>query len=74
MLSDHGIKAHSEHATGSAVSAIVAKASEIDATYIVMGSHGHTALYDLLVGSTTHGVLKSSPCPVVIVPPPAKSK
>jgi len=35
----------------------------------VMGSHGHTALYDLLLGSTTHGVLFRAPCPVVIVPP-----
>ena len=26
-------------------------------------------LYDLLVGSTTHGVLLRAPCPVVIVPP-----
>jgi nucleotide-binding universal stress UspA family protein len=69
MLSDRGIKAHSESAAGAAITAIVSKAREIDAAYIVMGSHGHTALYDLLVGSTTHGVLKDSPCPVVIVPP-----
>jgi nucleotide-binding universal stress UspA family protein len=34
----------------------------------VMGSHGHTALYDLLVGSTTHGVLMRAICPVVIIP------
>jgi nucleotide-binding universal stress UspA family protein len=67
-LSARGIKAHSESSTGSAVNAIVGKATEIDAAYIIMGSHGHTALYDLLVGSTTHGVLKNSPCPVVIVP------
>jgi nucleotide-binding universal stress UspA family protein len=33
-----------------------------------MGSHGHTAFYDLLVGSTTQGVLKKAPCPVLIVP------
>ena len=38
------------------------------ADYIVMGSHGHTPLYDLLVGTTTHGVLKNARCPVVIVP------
>jgi nucleotide-binding universal stress UspA family protein len=38
----------------------------------VMGSHGHTAFYDLLVGSTTHAVLKRAKCPVVIVPPRAQ--
>lgn len=73
-LSDRGIKAHSESASGSAVNAIVTKAKDMGAAYIVMGSHGHTALYDLLVGSTTHGVLKHSPCPVVIVPPHKAAK
>jgi nucleotide-binding universal stress UspA family protein len=32
------------------------------------------ALYDLLVGSTTHGVLMRAPCPVVIVPPAKNAK
>jgi nucleotide-binding universal stress UspA family protein len=32
-----------------------------------MGSHGHTALHDAFVGSTTGRVLKHAPCPVVIV-------
>jgi nucleotide-binding universal stress UspA family protein len=33
-----------------------------------MGSHGHGALYNLLVGGTASGVIQKSPCPVVIVP------
>ena len=53
---------------GVAVTAILAKARSTGARYIVMGSHGHGAMYDLLVGSTTHGVLKQAPCPVLIVP------
>lgn len=43
-----------------------AKIARVD--YIVIGSHGHTAAYDLLIGSTTHGVLRKSLCPVVVVP------
>jgi nucleotide-binding universal stress UspA family protein len=39
-----------------------------------MGSHGHGAFYDLLVGSTTQGVLKRATCPVVIVPTSKKKK
>lgn len=54
--------------TDSPVAAILEQARECQADYIVMGSHGHTAFYDLLVGSTTHGVLHRAPCPVVIVP------
>jgi nucleotide-binding universal stress UspA family protein len=47
---------------------IVEEAERRSADYIVMGSHGHTALYDLLVGSTTGGVLKKAPCPVIVIP------
>lgn len=54
------------------VESILTAAKEEQAGYIVMGSHGHSALYDLIVGSTTHGVLDKAPCPVLIVPP-AKS-
>jgi nucleotide-binding universal stress UspA family protein len=38
------------------------------ADLIVIGSHGHGSLYNLLVGSVATGVLKSARCPVVIVP------
>lgn len=58
--------------TGGPVAHILQQAEEHHADYIVMGSHGHTAFYDLLVGSTTHGVLLRAPCPVVIVPPKEK--
>lgn len=53
---------------GPPVMHIVEQAAACEADYIVMGSHGHTAFYDLLVGSTTHGVLMRAKCPVVIVP------
>jgi universal stress protein A len=36
---------------------------------IVVGSHGHTAFYDLLVGGTTQAMLRKATCPVVVVPP-----
>lgn len=53
---------------GAPTAHILAEAERLDADYIVMGSHGHTALYDLLVGSTTHGVLSRAHCPVVVIP------
>ena len=55
---------------GPPIRLIVEQAKTLGAAYIVMGSHGHTALYDLLVGSTTHGVLMRAGCPVVITPAP----
>ena len=54
--------------SGPAQTGIVDQAQKHQADYIVMGSHGHTAFYDLLIGSTTQNVLRKAPCPVVIVP------
>ena len=62
------IEAETAQLVGSPVQHILAEAERVGADYIVMGSHGHTALYDLLVGSTTHGVLMRARCPVIIVP------
>lgn len=35
---------------------------------IVVGSHGHTALYNLVVGTVTQALIRHAPCPVVVVP------
>lgn len=67
-LKNQFVKTESVQVTGSPVPLIIEQAETQGADYIVMGSHGHTAFYDLLVGSTTHGVLMRAKCPVVIVP------
>jgi nucleotide-binding universal stress UspA family protein len=54
--------------TGAAVPCIVAEARKLKASLIVIGSHGHTAFYDLLIGGTARGVLQRATCPVVVVP------
>jgi nucleotide-binding universal stress UspA family protein len=72
-LESESISVETVQAVGAPVQHIAAEAERTSASYIVMGSHGHTALYDLLVGSTTHGVLKRAQCPVVIVPAGKKS-
>jgi nucleotide-binding universal stress UspA family protein len=53
---------------GSSPDEILDLAQEHAATLIVMGSHGHGALYRLFVGSVTTAILKDAPCPVLIVP------
>ena len=53
---------------GAAVDEIVSQAKLQGADYIVLGSHGHGALFHLFSGSVVTGVLKHSPCPVVVVP------
>uniref|UniRef100_UPI0040495246 universal stress protein n=1 Tax=Cephaloticoccus sp. TaxID=1985742 RepID=UPI0040495246 len=54
------------------MTSIIEQARKSRAAYIVIGSHGHSALYDLLAGSTATGVIKRAPCPVLVVPPAGK--
>lgn len=54
--------------SGQPVPLIVEQARTLPADYIVMGSHGHSAFYDLVAGSTTSGVMKRAICPVIVVP------
>ncbi len=53
---------------GLAVDDIVAQAVQRTATYILLGSHGHGALYHLFGGNVVTGVLRHAPCPVLVVP------
>jgi nucleotide-binding universal stress UspA family protein len=73
-LQADGITAVTRHRTGLAVVGIVEEAKKLDVDYIVLGSHGHGAVYDILVGSTAYGVLKKAKCPVVIVPAAPRKK
>lgn len=53
---------------GNAALHILEEADEHDAAFIVIGSHGHTAFFDLVLGSTTQTVLKRAQRPVVVIP------
>lgn len=43
-----------------------------DADLLVLGSHGHGAFHDALVGSTSLHVVRHAPCPVVLLPDPTR--
>jgi len=47
--------------------------SAMDAELIVLGSHGHSAVHDQLVGSTSMRAIHQSSCPVVILPDPRRA-
>ncbi len=57
------------YAVGISGPAILARARELSADYIVMGLHDHGALHDLTAGSTTRRVLQTATCPVLVIPP-----
>ena len=46
---------------------LVRLARERDAAAIVVGTHGHQAVREILVGSTARDVIRTAPCPVTVV-------
>ena len=54
--------------SGSAVIEILAMAEQYEIDMIVMGSHGHGAWYELVVGTVSEGVVHRASCPTLIVP------
>jgi nucleotide-binding universal stress UspA family protein len=73
-LTAQGLEVSSVLTEGPAAPHILELAAKRKADVIVLGSHGHTAFYDLVVGSTTHAVLRKAPCPVLIVPQSTKTR
>ncbi|MBM3182371.1 MAG: universal stress protein [Chloroflexi bacterium] len=65
-----GIEAQANLMKGDPVELILKHAEDMDACMIVMGSHGHSLLRKVLVGSVAEGVLRDSLCNVLIVPAP----
>lgn len=63
-----GLEVETHAFIGLAVDDILDQAAKHKADYILLGSHGHGALYHLFSGSVVTGVLKRSSCPVIVVP------
>ena len=53
---------------GYLASEIINHAEKLKSDLIIMGSHGHGIIHDLLLGSISHNVINNSPCPVFIIP------
>src|SRR4030095_12752898 len=63
-----GLEVHAFHIQGPIVDKVLDEAEKHGAELIVVGSHGHGALFEFLVGSVTSGILRASKCPVLVVP------
>jgi nucleotide-binding universal stress UspA family protein len=53
---------------GATVETILHQAAKCNAEMIVIGSHGHGALYKALVGSVSEGIIRKASCSVLIIP------
>lgn len=53
---------------GEIIPAILREAQKLESAMVIVGSHGHSAIHHFLVGSVSKGLLKSAPCPVLVIP------
>ncbi len=67
-LRQAGIEASALLIRGAIIETILNEAQRFEADLLIVGSHGFGAMYDLLVGSSSRGVLKRSEIPVLVVP------
>lgn len=64
----NGLDATALLVQGSTADTILKEATKLNVDIIILGSHGHGSLYQILVGSVSEGVLQKSECPVLIIP------
>ncbi len=67
-LRDDGLEATALLVQGPTAETILDEAERRGAALIVMGSHAHGLVHELLSGSVTRAVLRRATCPVVLVP------
>src|SRR5262249_8567007 len=65
----HGVDIDLEVLEAHPVEAILARAASLDASLIVLGTHGAGGFRRFVLGSVTEKVLRRASCPVLTVPP-----
>jgi nucleotide-binding universal stress UspA family protein len=73
-LRRRGVTVRSLLLAGDAATQIVDMATKARAGMIVMGTHGRSALFNLVMGSVAQQVVRDSPCPVLAVRNPDSTK
>ena len=63
----HGLTVETAVMSGKPAQAIVERAKDGGFDLIVMGTHGRTGLFHVVMGSVAARVLRSAPCPVLTV-------
>ena len=67
-IASAGLEADTLLVVGDFVETILTEANRLESDLIILGSHGHGVVYDLLIGSVCEGVVRRASCPVLITP------
>lgn len=66
FLAEHGIESEMKIAYGDPVDEIRKEAAAGDYDFIVVGSHGRSAVGQVFLGSVSKALLEEAPCPVLV--------
>ncbi len=66
-----GIEARAVMRSGIPFSEVIDTAKDEEVDLIVMSTHGYSGIKHLMLGSLAEKVVRSAPCPVLVVPPAA---
>lgn len=67
-LQTDGLDATALLIRGPTVETTLKEADNLKAELVVVGTHGHGAVYDVLIGSYSAGIIRRSKLPVLVVP------
>jgi nucleotide-binding universal stress UspA family protein len=67
LAEEHHVTLHTHVLAGHPVRDIVQLASELKADLLVVGSAGHSELYERMLGSRADRIVHLAPCPVLVV-------
>jgi len=67
-LRDRGLQATALLLQGYPVDTLLHEAERLEVALVVAGSHGHGAMFDLLIGSVSEQLIRRSVRPVLVVP------
>ena len=68
IFNDRGVEYTAEAIYGSPARVLLEHSKSKEYDLIIMGSHGHSNISGLFLGSVTHKVLNTIYCPVLVVP------
>ncbi len=71
LFSNFGITAKTIVKYGNPKKEIINVAKEVNATLIIMGTHGYGRLEEIVIGSNTLKVITNAPCPIMAISHPA---
>ncbi len=67
-LRESGIDTKGLLSQGSVIDVILQKSKQLGVDIIIVGTHGHGGVHHVIFGSVSEGVLRSSSCPVLVIP------